>query len=84
MLDYNYVKKFHAKKLAEDAEGDGRVESAFYHTMKMVYLKGVEDGEEAARARAHGVTTGIVGVLDQRGTDLNQATPQTIGAQDAQ
>ena len=66
MLDYNVVKKFHAKKLAEDAEGDGRVESAFYHTMKMVYLKGVEDGETAAQGRPHGVTKGIVGILDQR------------------
>jgi hypothetical protein len=66
MLDYNVVKKFHAKKLAEDAEGDGRVESAFYHTMKMVYLKGVEDGEEAAKARPHGVTKGIVGIEERR------------------
>jgi hypothetical protein len=56
MLDYNLVKKFHAKKLAEDAEGDGRVESAFYHTMKMVYLKGVEDGQRSAE----------VGIEDRR------------------
>lgn len=46
MLDYLAVKQFHAKKLAEDAEGGGRVESAFYHTMKMVYLHGVEDGRK--------------------------------------
>lgn len=44
MLDYNEVKKFYAEKLAEDFDGTGRIESAFYHTMKMVYLKGVEDG----------------------------------------
>ena len=56
MLDYNEVKKFHAKKLAEDAEGDGRVESAFYHTMKMVYLKGVEDGQRSVE----------VGIEDRR------------------
>lgn len=47
MLDYNKVKKFHAMKLYEDAIGDGRVESAFFHTMKMVYLQGVEDGKNA-------------------------------------
>lgn len=46
MLDYNEVKRFYADKLAKDAAGDGRVESAFYHTMRMVYLKGVEDGEK--------------------------------------
>jgi hypothetical protein len=56
MLDYNLVKKFHAKKLAEEAEGDGRVESAFYHTMKMVYLKGVEDGQRSVE----------VGIEDRR------------------
>lgn len=44
MLDYNEVKKFYADKLAQDLDGTGRIESAFYHTMKMVYLKGVEDG----------------------------------------
>lgn len=65
MLDYNIVKKFHAKKLAEDAEGDGRVESAFYHTMKMVYLKGVEDGEQAA-VHAEEARKSIVGVIDRR------------------
>lgn len=47
MLDYNEVKKFYADKLAQDLDGTGRIESAFYHTMKMVYLKGVEDGLRA-------------------------------------
>lgn len=47
MLDYNEVKKFYADKLAQDLDGTGRIESAFYHTMKMVYLKGVEDGQRA-------------------------------------
>ena len=46
MLDYLKVKKFHAVKLAEDAAGDGRVESAFYRTMEMVYLAGVADGQQ--------------------------------------
>ena len=49
MLDYTKVKKFHATKLYEEAEGEGRVESAFWHTMMMVYKAGVEDGEQAAR-----------------------------------
>lgn len=46
ILDYLAVKKFYAVKLAEDAAGTGRIESAFYHTMKMVYYAGVEDGEK--------------------------------------
>lgn len=45
MLDYNEVKRYYADKLAQDLGGNGRIESAFYHTMKMVYLKGVEDGQ---------------------------------------
>ena len=49
MLDYTKVKKFHATKLYEEAEGEGRVESAFWHTMMMVYKAGVADGEQAAR-----------------------------------
>jgi hypothetical protein len=49
MLDYSEVKKVFADKLANDSDGIGRFESAFYHTMKMVYLHGVEDGETAAR-----------------------------------
>lgn len=44
MLDYLDVKQFHAKKLAEDAEGGGRVESAFYHTTRFIYAQGVADG----------------------------------------
>lgn len=62
MLDYLEVKKFYAKKLAEDAEGTGRVESAFYHTMKMVYLKGVEDGR----------TGNLLGILAPTGTAPDQ------------
>lgn len=64
MLDYLEVKRFHAKKLAEDAAGDGRVESAFWHTIKLAYLKGVEDGEKVL---LHGGTERarecIVGIL---------------------
>lgn len=49
MLDYNEVKRFYADKLAQDLDGMGRVESAFYHTMKMVYGQGVEDGQSVNR-----------------------------------
>ncbi len=45
MLDYLEVKEFYARKLADDAAGTGRIESAFFHTMQMVYLQGVADGE---------------------------------------
>lgn len=64
MLDYNDVKRFYADKLARDFDGTGRVESAFYHTMKMVYLKGVEDGKLQAEFKERGLGP-IAGVLDQ-------------------
>lgn len=48
MLDYTEVKKVFADKLAHDAEGIARFESAFYHTMKFVYNQGVADGAIAA------------------------------------
>lgn len=44
MIDYEQVKKFFGEKLISDSEGFGRFESAFYHTMEMVYHQGVEDG----------------------------------------
>lgn len=47
MLDYLLAKRFYADKLRDDSDGLGRVESAFYHTIEMAYLKGVEDGKEA-------------------------------------
>lgn len=47
MLDYLEVKKLFAEKLAKDADGIGRFESAFYHTMKFVYEQGVKDGQTA-------------------------------------
>jgi hypothetical protein len=36
-LDYELVKKTFADKLAQDFAGQGRIESAFYHTIKFVY-----------------------------------------------
>jgi hypothetical protein len=37
IVDYEAVKKFFADKLAADFAGQGRFESAFYHTIKMVH-----------------------------------------------
>lgn len=37
MLNYELVKKHFADKLAADFAGHGRFESAFFHTIKMVY-----------------------------------------------
>jgi hypothetical protein len=48
VLDYLKVKKAFADKLASDADGIGRFESAFYHTMEYVYKQGVEDGSNGA------------------------------------
>lgn len=59
MLDYNEVKKFYADKLAQDFDGTGRIESAFYHAMKMAYMKGVEDGREHLRSFGE-IPVGIV------------------------
>jgi hypothetical protein len=36
-LDYDMVKQYFAEKLAADFAGQGRFESAFYHTIKFVY-----------------------------------------------
>lgn len=36
-LDYELVKKTFADKLSQDFAGQGRFESAFYHTVKFVY-----------------------------------------------
>ncbi len=74
MLDYNEVKKFYADKLSQDLDGTGRIESAFYHTMKMVYLKGVEDGIRSAhageqnpwRGRGQEPASAIVGVIARK------------------
>lgn len=68
MLDYNEVKRFYAGKLAQDMEGTGRIESAFYHTMKMVYLKGVEDGLKDGVLRADEAPH--VGIVDCRQSEV--------------
>lgn len=62
MLDYTKVKEVFADKLAHDTQGTGRFESAFYHTMKYVYMQGVEDGERVLTTTAPLET--IVGVVD--------------------
>lgn len=63
MLDYSEVKKVFADKLAHDADGIGRFESAFYHTMKFVYNQGVDDGMHATLS---GNGPAIVGIKDNK------------------
>lgn len=67
MLDYNEVKLFQATKLLEDLEGTGRVESAHYHTMRMVYAKGVEDGLLAAGLDLDDARK-VIGIIDHKET----------------
>lgn len=55
-LDYSDVKRFFADKLANDPDGIGRFESAFYHTMKFVYGKGVQDGQESCKAQPNDIS----------------------------
>jgi hypothetical protein len=62
MLDYLEVKRFYADKLRDDADGIGRVESAFFHTVKMAYLKGVADGEQGNRS---GVDEAVAWLTDR-------------------
>lgn len=62
MLDYLKVKQVFADKLAKDADGIGRFESAFYHTMKFVYEQGVTDGM-ASEVIGH---RSDIGIKDQK------------------
>jgi hypothetical protein len=55
MLDYEEVKEFFAKKLAEDFKGRGRFESAFYHTVVRAYKQGLADGAQPASTEGAGV-----------------------------
>ena len=54
MIDYEAVKKHFADKLAADFAGQGRFESAFYHTIKMVHDTAHEQtlAESASRIAA--------------------------------
>lgn len=76
-LDYAIVKQLFADKLAHDSEGIGRFESAFFHTMKFVYLKGVEDGGLNTEALAQamldaGMSTGHGDTLQDLLTELSE------------
>lgn len=52
MIDYEKdVKAVFADKLQHDLTGNGRVESAAYHTARHIYLKGVDDGIKAAEMK---------------------------------
>jgi hypothetical protein len=44
MLDYEAVKKYYFEKGAADHRGHGRLESAFYHTIVMVFEQGMKAG----------------------------------------
>jgi hypothetical protein len=44
MLDYEAVKEFYFEKGAADHRGHGRLESAFYHTIVMVFEQGMKAG----------------------------------------
>ena len=46
MIDYEAVKKHFADKLSADFAGQGRFESAFYHTIKMVHDSVAEENAE--------------------------------------
>jgi hypothetical protein len=44
MLDYEVVKAFYFAKGASDCTGRGRFESAFFHTIQMVFEQGIKAG----------------------------------------
>lgn len=48
-FDYDEAKRFFVNKLATDLEGKGRMESALYHTAKMIYEAGARDSDAALR-----------------------------------
>jgi hypothetical protein len=45
MLDYEAIKQFYFAKGAADFSGRGRFESAFYHTVLMVFEQGLRVGD---------------------------------------
>jgi hypothetical protein len=49
MLDYEAIKQFYFTKGAADFSGRGRFESAFYHTVLMVFEQGLRAGEGNGR-----------------------------------
>ena len=49
-LDYDAVKKYYFDKGASDPFGRGRFESAFFHTVRMVYELGLRHGSAKAAA----------------------------------
>lgn len=50
-FDYDEAKRFFVNKLATDLEGKGRMESALYHTAKMIYEAGARDTDAAKDAQ---------------------------------
>lgn len=48
LLDYEAIKEFYFAKGANDHAGRGRFESAFFHTIRMVFEQGLKAGAKAA------------------------------------
>jgi hypothetical protein len=58
MLDYEEAKRFFHEKLGNDHFGQGRMESAFYHTAQWIWLHGHREGVlEAVQKVEEGVPT---------------------------
>lgn len=50
-LDYEQVKKFFYDKFSQELEGQGRYESAMYHTAVWIYEQGCKDNDLAKDAK---------------------------------
>jgi len=50
LFDYEAVKEFYFAKGASDHAGQGRFESAFYHTVRMVFEQGLKVGAAGVRS----------------------------------
>lgn len=57
LLDYDAVKKYYFSKGAGDCAGRGRFESAFFHTIRMVFEQGLNAGAKSAEQRSSGDAT---------------------------
>lgn len=49
-FNYHNAKEFFYKKLGSDLEGQGRMESAYYHTAEFIYNEGCKDNDAAKDA----------------------------------
>lgn len=74
MIDYEAVKKHFADKLASDFAGQGRFESAFYHTIKMVH-----DSVSAEHAERIAALEADIKTLRKRGENLERELDRANG-----